>query len=97
MMEQKINRETLRYHVSRKMFCECGDILDVRSAVSFTLERNGQHLMTAIACTKCFDRKVAPKITQAVPGLTVEVLDGRSLYPTRTRARKQTQRQSEVS
>lgn len=48
-----MKRELLRYAVSQKMFCECGEILDVDDAVLIITGAGA-----GVNCCKCFDKDV---------------------------------------
>jgi len=81
-MTEKINREMLRHHVSHVMFCPlCSAVLDVRSAVSIDLMKNGELQKTHVMCTRCYDARAERLRSLAAQfGATIETLDGRTLY-----------------
>jgi hypothetical protein len=87
-METTINRNLLKYHVQRQMFCRvCKRILDVRSAVSLdVLDAHGNIAATACYCTTCHDKQL-PKFQAAAQEkqCTLAMLDGRELFPVRKR------------
>jgi len=86
-MIDTINRNTLRYHVSHALFCPlCNTVLDVRSAVSVDLMKNGELKKTSIMCARCYDARAERLNTLAGQfGATIETLDGRTLYPRKKR------------
>ena len=79
MMQEQVSRELLRHAVSTAIFCPlCQGILDVRDAVLLSDEKR-----SAVACVPCFDRSpIKGKFA------SVEVYDGRILYPRKQKALK---------
>jgi hypothetical protein len=80
-MERKVNRETLKYLVQRKIQCALtGEVLDMRRAVAVTATANGKS-GTSVFTAAAYDR-IAEKLSAAADavGGTVEVLDGRKLF-----------------
>ena len=88
-MEQTINRELLKHHVSTQIFCaKCQKVMDVRQAVSVELVQ-GSKLRTFAACVECFDASKGRLFSDAYDRkVTVTVLDGREYYPSRKRKAK---------
>jgi len=80
-METTINRDLLRFHVGTAIFCpSCYQVMDVRSAVSFDLEKNGQ-LTTKVCCASCFDKKrETVELFASARQMKLTVLDGRELF-----------------
>ncbi len=78
-IELGVKRETLRYAVSRQMFCPYSDdLLDVRSAVLIDGSDHGHkmHIMTATV----YDQIVENGIWEKWNRDEYEVLDGRELF-----------------
>ena len=70
-MDDIISYELLRGAVMRKMFCACGIVLDVDSAVLVSSPNR-----SAVVCAACFD-KAGEKLGSPPKG--VEVIDGRKV------------------
>ena len=52
MDQRQGTRELIRYAVSRKMFCQCGVVLDCRSAYLISYAIPGER-RTFVCCTSC--------------------------------------------
>jgi len=87
-METTVKRNILKYAAGRTMFCPgCQTIMDCKRTVTWDLLKEDKLLMSKVLCTACYDSKIAGNaaIAEAVTskGLTVEVTDGRVLWPSR--------------
>lgn len=81
-MQETINKNMLRHHVSTAMFCpKCETVLDVSRAVSIDRMKDGELERTYILCAKCWDEvKLALNDAMRESGRTLEVTDGRELF-----------------
>jgi hypothetical protein len=84
-MENTINAELLRFAVGQRIFCgqcESKHVLDVREAVLVTLKVPGKDDRDFLMCGAKWDAvKFAMRDEAARGGWTLEILDGRELFP----------------
>jgi hypothetical protein len=64
LMKLELDREILRYAVSIKMFCSCGQVLDCKSAyyVEYTVKDVVRNFVT---CSACYKRDHLPILLDA--------------------------------
>lgn len=86
-MQTTINKNLLKYAVQTAIACpRCQNVLDVREAVSITLtfpdSGEKKYRQYAMCCT-CWDkvRHAMHDVARDLKGGSLEVLDGRELYP----------------
>lgn len=89
-LEKTLNRNSLKYSVGRAIFCPgCRDIMDVRRAVEVTASQNGNIVMVKALCITCWDKQRAEfERKLAELKATIEVLDGRVLFPSKATKRR---------
>ena len=85
-LANELQRQSHKYMVSRKIFCLCGTIMDVRRSVSFDIYDADNELHYAgILCGGCYDIIVGngtmdKAISVAGAGAHVETFDGRERW-----------------
>ena len=79
-LERKLAKECLKAAVMRKIFCSCGQILDVRRAVLADLRPEGKTPSMIIGCGSCWDSSLdaLAALSEKIP-VVVEVTDGRKM------------------
>jgi hypothetical protein len=74
---KEMNRELLRYAVSRAMFCHCGSILDVRRAVLASYEYDGQQVgQPFLMCGRCWDDGNSNRFYNALTNVKRRIKEG---------------------
>jgi hypothetical protein len=80
-LRRTVDRETLRFHVQRAIFCPfTHQPLDVRQAVVVTLTSPGGSATTYAIAAAHWDSRKDKVFSRMLAGYTLEVLDGRELF-----------------
>jgi hypothetical protein len=88
-METIAARHMLKWQVGQKIFCDCGKVLDCRESISLDVYRDGKIAKAIVLCTDCGDiAKERAEKACARHGLTMEIIDGRNLWPNKKRKSK---------
>lgn len=83
IMQNVIDVQTVKYAVQRQIICQLsGKVLDWRKAVAIETYNDGKLINTTVVTGEAFDSDVkanVEQITEANPGLTLKVYDGREI------------------